>query len=73
MLCDETFHGRLGILLESKGITSSELARRSGIHFTMISKFRNGKRQPNLENLSKLLQALPRGTNTYWLITGKLK
>lgn len=37
-----------------KGLTLAQLEKRSGVHFTSISKIENGHRQPGLYVLAKL-------------------
>lgn len=50
--CMEHFHGR------NKPMTMTELARRSGVSLSTISRFLNGKLEPNHESKWKIAGAL---------------
>ena len=40
------------------GISQGELAKRSGLHRTYVSDLERGARNPSIENIEKLAQAL---------------
>jgi transcriptional regulator with XRE-family HTH domain len=40
------------------GLTQSELARKAQLEATSISHMEAGRREPNLENLTKIVEAL---------------
>ena len=45
-------------LRESAGLSQAELARRSGVGKSQLSKYESGKELPKLETLARLLEAL---------------
>jgi transcriptional regulator with XRE-family HTH domain len=53
-----TFADRLRNLREMSGLTQAELGEKSKINSTQIAHFENGGREPNLENLVKIVKAL---------------
>ena len=53
-----TFSNNLKRLREAKEWTQLKLARKSGIHVAQVSHYENGRREPNLENLRALKEAL---------------
>jgi transcriptional regulator with XRE-family HTH domain len=48
----------LGLLRELRGLSQAALARKTGLGKSQISKYENGKEQPKLESLERLLTAL---------------
>lgn len=52
------FAQRLKGLREMSGLTQSELALKIGCDPSAIARFEAGRREPNLENLTKLVKAL---------------
>ena len=53
------FSKNLKEVLTTLGMTQAEFARRSGLSETLISNYMSGRRQPAVENLCKILSALP--------------
>ena len=53
-----TFGKRLSNIRELSGLTQSELAEKSKLDPSCISHFESGRRDPNLENLIKIVKAL---------------
>lgn len=54
----QTFAKRLKNIRELSGLTQAELADKAKVPVTSISHFESGRREPNLENLIKLVKAL---------------
>ena len=54
----QTFAKRLNNIRELSGLTQAELADKAKVPVTSISHFESGRREPNLENLIKLVKAL---------------
>ena len=54
----ESFGQRLRRLRKSKGLTQAELAYRVGMHELSISRYELDKRQPQVEEVRKLAEAL---------------
>ena len=52
------FSDNLNRILEKQGITHYRLAQLTGITHSAMSLYRNGKREPNLKNLTKIATAL---------------
>lgn len=52
------FGGRLREARERLGLTQEEVARRSGVHVTEISRMEAGKRDPKISTLRRLANAL---------------
>ncbi len=48
----------LRLLREAAGLTQGELARRTGMGKSQLSKYENGKELPKLESLERLLEVL---------------
>jgi transcriptional regulator with XRE-family HTH domain len=48
----------LRLLRESAGLTQAELARKTGMGKSQLSKYENGKELPKLETLERLLEVL---------------
>ena len=53
-----TFAERLRSLREMSGLTQSELARKAGCQPSSIAHMEAGRREPSLENLTKIVKAL---------------
>lgn len=64
-----TFAERLRLGMLVSGIKSKQLAEATGMHESNISHLINGSREPNVENLAKLLRAMP-GVDARFLICG---
>lgn len=47
---------KLRSLMAEKQITNHVLSKRTGIAYSYISEFRNGKRQPTLKAINKLIK-----------------
>lgn len=56
--CLFEFSKRLGRILFMKGISQTELSKRTGIDQAAISRYLSGKRAPTLYNLDKIAKAL---------------
>jgi len=54
----ENFAERLKQVRNSKGLSQSDLARKTGLMPAAISHFETGQRRPSLDNLMKLVDAL---------------
>jgi transcriptional regulator with XRE-family HTH domain len=67
-----SFGERLLVSMRVTGVGNGRLAKLSGLNQTTISHFTSGNREPSLDNLRKLLAALPE-IDARWLITGRLK
>ena len=50
----EKFHEKLKVLRKKKGLTQQEIADLVHVDRVRITKWENGKREPNFENLSML-------------------
>lgn len=61
------FADRLSTALDGLEMSQIELSRRSGIQPAAISRFLGGHKAPNLENLIRLIRAMP-GVNANWLL-----
>lgn len=68
----ELFCDRLKKSIRQHGMTQASLAEKTGFAPSEINHWVSGRRQPNLENLAKLIKALNR-VNIYWLIVGSKK
>jgi transcriptional regulator with XRE-family HTH domain len=55
---NQGFSKKLRKARESKGLTQSELAEKSGMKPSAISHFESGRRRPSFDNLKKLADAL---------------
>jgi ribosome-binding protein aMBF1 (putative translation factor) len=64
-----TFGQRLAIAMQVCGVTQAALSKATGIHATQISNMVRGEREPNLENVAKLLRGMP-GCDARWLVCG---
>ena len=64
-----TFAERLRLGMLVSGIKAKQLAEATGMHESNISHLLSGSREPNVENLAKLLRALP-GVDARFLICG---
>jgi transcriptional regulator with XRE-family HTH domain len=53
-----SFATRLRNVREMSSLSQSELAKKAGVNATQIAHFEGGKREPNLENLIKIIKAL---------------
>ncbi|WP_295730375.1 helix-turn-helix domain-containing protein [uncultured Limosilactobacillus sp.] len=62
----DSFQNRLRIALTNKGITQSELGRRTGINRQMISDYLRGKYEAKQDNVYLLAKAL--GVDEAWLM-----
>ena len=54
----QSFSKRLKDIMESQGVLQADLAKKTGITETTISRYCNGKRIPNIEALVKIAKAL---------------
>ncbi len=54
----ETFASRLRSIREMSGLTQGELARKAECQPSSIAHMEAGRREPNLENLTKIVKAL---------------
>jgi transcriptional regulator with XRE-family HTH domain len=61
------FSARLGTALEGLEMSQRELSQRSGIQAAAISRFVSGHKAPGLNNLIRLIRAMP-GVNANWLL-----
>lgn len=52
------FGKRLSNIRELSGLNQAELAEKAKVDPSLISHFESGRREPNLENLTKLVKAL---------------
>lgn len=52
------FAARLKGVREMSGLTQVELAKKTKLQPSSIAHFEAGRREPNLENLTKLIKAL---------------
>lgn len=55
---DNSVVARLFVEIDRSGMTLTELAERSGVHITLLSRWRAGKVRPSVENLKKVLDVL---------------
>jgi transcriptional regulator with XRE-family HTH domain len=53
-----SFGNRLRNIREMSGLTQSELGQKADINPTAIAHMEAGRRDPNLENLTKIVRAL---------------
>ncbi len=53
-----TFAQRLATIRSMSGLTQAQLGTKANIATTSIAHFEGGKREPNLENLIKIVKAL---------------
>lgn len=53
-----SFATRLRNVREMSSLSQSELAKKAGVNATQIAHFEGGSREPNLENLIKIIKAL---------------
>ena len=58
------FSDRLVAAMQMRGVTSKELAKRSGIPESTISRYRKGAYKPKRDTMNKLAAALR--VNPYW-------
>jgi transcriptional regulator with XRE-family HTH domain len=65
-----TFADRLHMALERHNMSQRDLASATGLCETLISHLATGKRDPNLQSLRRIVDALPRA-DARWLIGGK--
>lgn len=54
----QSFSKRLKDIMESRGVLQADLAKKTGITETTISRYCNGKRIPNIEALVKIAKTL---------------
>ena len=54
----EIFSGRLKKIRESKKLSQSDLAKKTGLQAAAVSHFETGQRKPSFDNLKKLADAL---------------
>ena len=70
MESDQTKAGhRLGVFIESLGISKKEFTRKTGLDYAHLHKITNGINDPGFETCSKISEAYPELSLT-WLITG---
>jgi transcriptional regulator with XRE-family HTH domain len=55
---DKVFPDRLRKFRESKGLSQTELAEKTGLQPSAVSHFETGKRAPSFDNLKRLADAL---------------
>lgn len=60
---------RLSIAIERENLLECDVAKRSGIDATQVNHFTRGRRKPSLENLARILSALP-NIDARWLVCG---
>lgn len=53
-MADQSFGELLVAAMDSRGITRSGLASRTGLHATAIAHFVSGRRKPSVDNLRKI-------------------
>ena len=71
MASDQTKSGhRLGVFIESLGISKKEFTRRTGLDYAHLHKITTGINDPGFETCSKISEAYPELSLT-WLITGE--
>ena len=61
---------RLGVFIESLGISKKEFTRMTGLDYAHLHKITNGINDPGFETCSKISEAYPELSLT-WLITGE--
>lgn len=61
------FAQRLGIAREGLEMSQEELSRRSGLPASSISHYESGRRGPTIDNLVRIVRAMP-GVNANWLL-----
>lgn len=64
-----TFCERLRMAMRVAAVTNGDMAKRTGLSPDNVSHFVRGERLPTINNLAKLLRALP-GVDARWLVTG---
>lgn len=65
-----TFAERLTFALQVTGKRRVDICNATGFSQANLSHFTTGQREPSLESLARLLEALPE-VDARWLITGK--
>lgn len=45
-------------LMDRRGLSMTEVSERSGVHLTLLSRWRNGRIEPSQKNLRKALDAI---------------
>lgn len=60
--------GRLKALRKKRGISQADLAEKTSVHFTQISRYERGESKPNAEAITKLAKALD--TTVDYLMNG---
>ena len=63
----QMFAQRLAIAREGLEMSQQELSRRAGLPASSISHFESGRRAPSIDNLVRLIRAMP-GLNANWLL-----
>lgn len=67
----DTFSERLKLVLKNSDITQADLANKSGLPQMTINHYCSGRREPTIENLTAILDALW-FVDARWLVTGKV-
>jgi transcriptional regulator with XRE-family HTH domain len=65
------FAYRLRAILKENEMTQKTLGDKAGIEKAHLSHIMSGDRAPSMGTLSKILQALPAGTDCFYLVTGE--
>ena len=60
---------RIKTIRKARGWTQTQLAKKSGVATITVSQYETGKRQPRLEQLQSIAEAL--GVSWFYLSTGK--
>ena len=63
----QVFARRLAIARRGLEMSQEELSRRSGLPASAISHYESGRRSPSLDNLVRIIRAMP-GVNANWLL-----
>jgi transcriptional regulator with XRE-family HTH domain len=63
----QVFAQRLRIAREGLEMSQEELSRRSALPASAISHYESGRRSPSLDNLVRIIRAMP-GVNANWLL-----
>lgn len=61
------FADRLAVARDGLEMSQEELSRRSGLPASSVSHYESGRRSPSLDNLVRIIKAMP-GVNANWLL-----